>query len=122
VTEQIVFIRLRMLIFLVVDDLKSLNIRNMTKSRSVSHKIVREKESEAEVPFGTPEEESPQTQASSDNSIVEEVVKTNKKDGKKHKKKKKSHVQLSEESRSESSLIIDTWSRKYAICSDYPPK
>jgi len=59
VAEQIVSIRLIMLIFLVADDLKTLNIQNMAKSRSLSHKVVREKESEAERPFGTPEEESP---------------------------------------------------------------
>lgn len=61
------------------------------------------------------------TQASSERS--EKVVeKSEKKEGKKHKKKKKQHVSVSEESRSESSLVIDTWARKYAICSDYPPK
>ena len=95
----------------------------MTKTRGRSHKTVTQKEeSEPEAPFGTPEEESPQTQASSEQSIAEEVVKVDKKEGKKHKKKKKQHASQSEDSRSESSLIIDTWSRKYAICAEYPPK
>ena len=94
----------------------------MTKIKGGSHKKVTKKDSEPEAPFGTPEEESPQTQASSEHSIVEEVVKVDKKDGKKHKKKKKQHASQSEESRSESSLIIDTWSRKFAICAEYPPK